>query len=109
MTHNENIKTFEDLSLHLELVAERLEAVKANGLSYTAQFDSRKPSRPKRKKKQGGKYENFKPAPEKANSTKRKGGKCGVRRVKLAQRTLAVVKKNTSLVIALSRRRYSLI
>jgi len=34
--HNENIKTFDNLSRHLKIKAERLEAAKANGSSYTA-------------------------------------------------------------------------
>ena len=50
MTHNENIKTFDDLSRHLELEAERLEAPRANGSSYTTQSGSRKSFEPKRKK-----------------------------------------------------------
>jgi len=52
MTHNENIKTFDDLSRHLEL-----EAAKANGSSYTAESASQRPFGPKRKKNQGGKEE----------------------------------------------------
>ena len=72
MTHNENIKIFDDLLRHLEL-----EAAKANGLSYTAQFGSRVPLGPKRKKNQVRKNENFETAPKKANSTKRKRGKRG--------------------------------
>ena len=50
MTHNENIKIFDDLSRHLELEAQRLEAAKANDSSYTAQSSSRRPFGPKRKK-----------------------------------------------------------
>ena len=36
MTHNKNIKTFDDLSRHLELEAKHLEFAKANSSSYTA-------------------------------------------------------------------------
>ena len=50
MTHNENNKTFDDLSRHLELKAERLEAAKANDSSYTAQSGSRRPFGLKRTK-----------------------------------------------------------
>ena len=77
MTHNENIKTFDDLSHDLELQTERLEAGKANGSSYTAQSFSHKPSRLKSKNNQGGKYKYPGPAPKKANATKRKRGKHG--------------------------------
>ena len=46
MTHNENIKTFDDLSQHLELEVERLEAYKAikaakSGSAYMVNNDSR--------------------------------------------------------------------
>jgi len=75
MMHNEKIKTFDDLLRHLELEAKRLEVVKANGSSYTAQSGSRKLFGSKLKKNQGGKNENSGPAPEKANSTKRKRSK----------------------------------
>ena len=36
MTHNENIKTFDDFSRHLELETECLEAARASGSSYAA-------------------------------------------------------------------------
>ena len=75
--HNENIKTFDDISYHLEIEAEPLEAAKINDSSYTAQSGSRKPSGPKRKKNQDKKNENPRPELEKANSTKRKRGKRG--------------------------------
>ena len=77
MMHNENIKTFDDLSHHLELEVECLEAAKANGSSYTAQSSSRKPSRPKRKNNQGRKNENPGVAPKKAYDIKHKRGKRG--------------------------------
>jgi len=101
MPHNE---TFDDLSRHLEL-----EAAKANGSSYTKSA-SQRPFGLKRKKNQGGKNGNSGPVLKKANSTKRKRGeRVEVRRAKLAQRALTVARKDTSLVIALSQRRYSLI
>ena len=50
MMHNENIKTFDDLSRHLELEAECLEATKANDSSYTTQSVLCRLSGPKRKK-----------------------------------------------------------
>ncbi|KAF5469104.1 hypothetical protein F2P56_013200 [Juglans regia] len=50
LTHNENIKDFDDISRHLELEAERLEATKPNHTAYVADSGSRKASRPKRKK-----------------------------------------------------------
>jgi len=108
MTHNENIKTFDDFLLHLELETECLEAVKANGSSYTTQSDSCRPFRSKLKNNQGGKNGNPEPAPEKANSIKRKEASVVVRRTKLVQRALTVARKDTSPVIALSRRIYSL-
>jgi hypothetical protein len=37
LTHNENIKTFEDASRHLELEAERLEAANPNSFAYLAE------------------------------------------------------------------------
>ena len=42
MIHNENIKTFNDLSCYLEIEAQRLEAIKAYGSSYTARSGSHK-------------------------------------------------------------------
>ena len=54
MTHNKNIKTFDDLSCHLELEAECLEASKATKAAksrsaYVANNDSRMPRRPEHK------------------------------------------------------------
>ncbi|KAG6676456.1 uncharacterized protein LOC122296274 isoform X2 [Carya illinoinensis] len=54
LTHNENIKDFDDVSRHLELEAERLEAAKPNHTAYVANTGSRKASRPKRKKSKNG-------------------------------------------------------
>ena len=74
MTYNENFKTFDDLSRHLELEAEHLEVSKAakSGSAYVANNDSRRPRRPKCK--------NYAPRqdsgngfmPKKVKNTKRK-------------------------------------
>ena len=49
LTHNENIKTFDDVAHHLELEAERLDATKPISSVHMAKTSSRKASRPKRK------------------------------------------------------------
>ena len=49
LTHNENIKTFDDVGRHLELETERLEAAKPISSVHMAETNSRKASRPKRK------------------------------------------------------------
>ena len=49
MTHNKNIKTFDDVARHLELEAERLEAAKPISSVHLAETSSHKASRPKRK------------------------------------------------------------
>ena len=49
LTHNENIKTFDDVARHLELEAERLEAAKPISSVHLAKTSSHKASRPKRK------------------------------------------------------------
>ena len=96
--NNENIKTFDDLLRHLKLEAERLEVIKANGLTYTDQSGSRKPS--------GIKILNLclrrkiLPSAREASAV--------VKMAKLAHHALTVARKDTSLVIALSRRRYFL-
>ncbi|XP_042961773.1 uncharacterized protein LOC122296274 isoform X1 [Carya illinoinensis] len=54
LTHNENIKDFDDVSRHLELEAERLEAAKPNHTAYVANAGPRKASRPKCKKSKNG-------------------------------------------------------
>ena len=77
MAHNENIKTFNDPSRHLELEAECLKTAKANGSSYITQSDSRKPSGPKRKNNQNEKNGNPGLVPKKDNATKRKRDKRG--------------------------------
>ncbi|KAK0607489.1 hypothetical protein LWI29_015731 [Acer saccharum] len=42
MTHNDNIKTFDDISRHVELEDERLEASKASGQLYVVESSKRK-------------------------------------------------------------------
>ena len=49
LTHNENIKTFDDVARHLELEAEHLEAAKPISSVNMAETSSRKAFRPKRK------------------------------------------------------------
>ena len=49
LTHNVNIKTFDDVARHLELEAERLEAAKPISSVHLAETSSRKASRPKHK------------------------------------------------------------
>jgi hypothetical protein len=74
LTHNENIKTFDDVSRHLELEAERLEAAKPNNSAYLAESSSRRANRPKRKN--NDKHRATGPRPKKARTYKRKKGKC---------------------------------
>ena len=101
---NENIKTFDNLSGHLELEAERLKATKANSSSYIAQSSSRRPFGPKHKKNQGEKNRNSGRALEKANSTKRKKGKHDCKKGKTSTTFFnCVIRKDTSLMIALSQ------
>ena len=47
LTHNENIKTFDDVARHLELEAERLDATKPISSVHMAKTSSYKASRPK--------------------------------------------------------------
>ena len=49
LTHNENIKTFDDVARHLKLEAECLEAAKPISSVNMAETSLRKASRPKRK------------------------------------------------------------
>lgn len=74
MTHNENIKTFDDIRRHLELEAERLDVVKTS-TAYVAESNSRKGFKPKKGKKPA-----HPAAPKRAASgdaVKRKRGKRG--------------------------------
>jgi hypothetical protein len=82
MTHDENIKSFNDVARHLEIEAEHLEAAKPNGSIYMAETNSRRASRPKRKSPDYtlGQVQPSGPAPKKAKTTKRttkgkRGGK----------------------------------
>ena len=82
MTHNENIKSFDDVARHLELEAKRLEAAKPNGSIYMAETNSRRASKPKRKSPDytPGQVQPSGPVPKKAKTTKRttrgkRGGK----------------------------------
>jgi hypothetical protein len=73
LTYNENIKTFKDVSHHLELEAEPLEAAKPNSSAYLAESSSRKAFSPKRKN--NGKRGTAGPVPKKERTNKRKRGK----------------------------------
>ncbi|XP_044503424.1 uncharacterized protein LOC123224005 [Mangifera indica] len=42
MTHNDNIRTFDDIARHLELEAERLESAGLNAQAYVAESSSKK-------------------------------------------------------------------
>ena len=79
MTHNENIKTFEDVARHLELEAERLEAAKPEAFVNMAESSSHRAFRPKRWNQRKGPMQGMigRPAPKKAKSTKQRRGKRG--------------------------------
>jgi transposase InsO family protein len=79
MTHNENIKTFEDVARHLELEAERLEAAKPEASVNMAESSSRRAFRPKRWNQRKGPMQGMtgRPTPKKAKSTKHRRGKRG--------------------------------
>ena len=49
LTHNENIKTFDDVARHLELEAEHLDAAKPISFVHMAETSSHKALRPKPK------------------------------------------------------------
>jgi hypothetical protein len=74
LMHNENIKTFDDVSRHLELEAKCLEAAKPNNSTYLVESSLRKPYRPKRKN--NDKHGAAGPRPKKVRTYKRKRGKC---------------------------------
>jgi hypothetical protein len=73
LTHNEKIKTFDDVSRHLELEVESLKAIKRNSFAYLAKSSSRRAYRPKRKN--NDKHGVAGPRPKKARTYKRKRGK----------------------------------
>ena len=81
-THNENIKSFDDVARHLEPEAKCLEAAKPNCSIYMAETNSCRASRPKRKSPDytPRQVQPSGPAPKKAKTTKRttrgkRGGK----------------------------------
>ncbi|PON59647.1 hypothetical protein TorRG33x02_287600 [Trema orientale] len=79
MTHSGNIRTFDDLSRHLKLVAEHLEAAKPikdsnPGSAYVAN-NQRGPIVAKRKNQAPRGDSGNGPAPKKAKATRRKRGK----------------------------------
>jgi hypothetical protein len=80
LMHNENIKTFKDVSHHLELEAERLEAAKPNSSAYLAESCSRRAFRAKRKN--NDKHGAARPVPKKERTNNRKRGKCTGRKDK---------------------------
>ena len=108
MTHNENIKTFDALSRHLELETERLEAVRLMAcLILLSLVRAGHLGRSARKiKVERMRILDLRLRRLILPSEERQAW--WLRRVKLAQHALTVVRKDTSLVIALSRRRYSL-
>ena len=80
MTHNKNIKSFDDVTRHLELEAERLEAAKPNGSVYMAETNSCRASRPNCKSPDytPRQVQPSRPAPKKAKTTKQTTRrKCG--------------------------------
>ena len=97
--HNENIKTFDNLSRHLKLEAEHLEAAKANGSSYTAQSGHLGRNIRKTKTKI---MKILDLRLRRLILSNAREASVLVRRAKLAQHALIVARKNTSLVIALS-------
>ncbi|KAH7836299.1 hypothetical protein Vadar_034410 [Vaccinium darrowii] len=79
LTHNENLKTLDDVGRHLELEAERREATKPNSFAHMVESSSRKASRPKRKFSEISNKQGLAagPAPKKAKVVRRKRGKRG--------------------------------
>ncbi|KAH7855863.1 hypothetical protein Vadar_029831 [Vaccinium darrowii] len=79
LTHNENLKTFDDVGRHLELEAERREAAKPNSFAHMVESSSHKASRPKRKFSEISNKQGLAagPAPKKAKVVRRKRGKRG--------------------------------
>ena len=108
MTHNENIKSFDDVARHLELEAKFLEAAKPNGSVYIAETNSCRASRPKRKSPDytPGQVQPSGPTPKKAKTTKHTTrGKRGGEKDKSKLLATIMERKDISLVNALSRRR----
>ena len=73
LTHNENIKTFDDVAHHLELEVESLEAAKLISSMHMAETSSHKASRPKCKQSNHapGQERPNGPPPKKAKFVKR--------------------------------------
>ena len=79
MTHNENIKTFEDVVHHLKLEAEHLEAAKPEAFVNMVESSSCRAFRPKHWNQRKDPMQGLtrRAAPKKAKSTKHRRGKCG--------------------------------
>ncbi|CAL5406779.1 unnamed protein product [Camellia sinensis] len=79
MMHNESVKTFEDISRHLELEAERLEAAKSDGSAMVVESSSRRTSQFKRGKAKGAPKKQAAAAlkPNGARNFKRRGKRGG--------------------------------
>ena len=80
VTHYENIRTFNDLSLHLELETKRLKVSKAikytkSRSAYVANNDSHRPRGPKHKNYAQRQDSGNGPTPKKVKNTKHKRGK----------------------------------
>ncbi|PKI49658.1 hypothetical protein CRG98_029903 [Punica granatum] len=77
MTHNENVRTFEDISRHLELEDECLKVAKSSSKANAAHSGQRKTNESKCKRAGGVPKEDGESAPKKAKSVRRKRGKRG--------------------------------
>ena len=79
MMHNESVKTFEDISRHLELEAERLEAAKSDGSAMVVESSSRRTSQFKHGKAEGAPKKQAAAAlkPNGARNFKRRGTRGG--------------------------------
>lgn len=80
MTHNESVKTFDDIHHHLELEDEHYKAAKHNSVANVVASSSRKASRLKCKRAGGVPKDQGEPAPKKSKSTNRKRGKRGAKK-----------------------------
>ena len=111
LTQSDNIKTFYDVSRHLDLEVERLEASKTTkaakyGSTYMANNDSRAPRGPKCKNYARRQDSGNGIVPKKEKNTKHKRNKRNGKGKNGKSST--VIKRDTLLVIALSQERYSL-
>ena len=107
LTHNENIKTFDDVAHHLQLEAERLEAVKPISSMHMAKTSSHKASRPKRKQSNYAPRQERPngPPPKKAKFVKRNARGKRAKKDKSKLTCYNCRKKGHLLVIALSQKR----